>query len=287
MNRRHLVLAATVLLLVGCNRAPELDARSPAALKASAQKVRENVPEPNRPHYDAAMATILVATLDPMQTIEVAIRGSMPTQDSVVAQLKPVLHGLDADEVLAAAAKRSRNATEKLGQWRTQLDSLRQRHEAYQSALLRAQALTPVSADLSTVHSALPMMGDNLVQVTVTLENRLSEPVTAFSMELGLMPPSVQSPWVVEPFTSALPEPLPSGARTTVTVGPVAVNIPDVYKGEVSLEADIKITRIKTGQTAEVSVPRWSQGDELTILKLQAAITEMESMLKRIEGMQT
>lgn len=285
LAQRLLFPAILALSIASCTKQPQLDASTPKALKASAEIVRTSLPEAKRSQFDSALTMIVVATLDPMQTLNLASQGTLPTEAGTVARLKPAIHGLNATDIIELGKQSTEKVEERLASWKTQYELLQQQSNAAQTVAARAAKLRPISANLRTINTATPIFGDNQVQVDVTLQNDLQEPVTDVQFDLALMPPSVANPWVVQPFTHKFDAPIAPGATATVSVGPIAVNVPDVYKGPVQLDADIRVNTVGLQGKPAIKVPKWDQVNEIHLAKLQTSIAEVTDVMFRVSGL--
>ena len=287
MNRlARLVLPALLLAgLSACTKQPELDATNPKTLKASSDAIRQGLPEAKRLQFDSALTMVVVATLDPMQTLNLASQGTLPTEAGTVARLKPAIHGLGADDVIELGKQSKQQVEERLASWKTQYELLKQQSTAAQTAAEQTSKLRPTGANLRTLDTPSPIFGDNQVVVEVTLQNTLQEPVTDVQFDLGLMPPGVSNPWVVQPFSHKFEQPLAPGATTQVKVGPISVSIPEVYKGPVQLEADIRVNAVGLKGKPSLKVPKWDEVNEIHMAKLQTSITEITDVMFRMSGL--
>jgi len=280
--RLLLVSCAIVAILAGCNRAPSLDASSAKTLKQSSEVIRASLTQEQRERYDRAVTMIIVSTLDPIQTIDLASAGTLPTQDGVIERLRPVVDGLTASDVLTLGDQSKAKVQSRLTAWQSEQTTLQRKYEAYTTSAQQAAQVKPIAANLRTVDSAVPLFGDNQVEVEVTLENTLATPITSVEFNLSLMPPGVAGAWVVQPFSKKFEQPVGQGKTATVKVGPILVNIPEVYKGPVQLEAQVDIKSVGLAGKPALKVAKWDQLDTMRLAKLESAVGEVTNVLKSV-----
>ena len=285
MNRLTMTLALVLsLFLGGCSHAPKLDASTPQTLKDSSQRIRETLSPEQAKRFDAAITMVIAATLDPMQTLDLAISGSLPTQQSVFEQLKPVFNGLTYDEVVDLGEKSSSKVRTNLATWRTKQSQLQGAYDRHMSGTKIAAKFSPVAADLRNVQSPMQLLGsDNTVVVDVTFKNELDRPVDAVSLMVGLAPAGVDNPWVREPVSFRFPAPIPPGGQGHVVTRPIYVSVPATYNGPVKLEALFDVTRLDLKGAAPVIVPEFSQDQLVLISKLETSIDQVEALMKTLQ----
>jgi hypothetical protein len=94
------ILAAFVLAASGCS-APTIDTSSDEAMKASAQKVRESLPEDRRAEFDEAVQLLVFSQIGMAEVLAGGALGAA----SVESRMKSSLDGKTAEEVIAEAAR--------------------------------------------------------------------------------------------------------------------------------------------------------------------------------------
>ncbi len=85
-------------------------------------------------------------------------------------------------------------------------------------------------------------------------------------------------------MTQDFAPPLAAGETRTIKTRPIQVSIPDVYKGEVKLEADIEVTGLQQVGQAKLSVPRWDETSAALLAKYEAAIASVKQVLAVVAG---
>ncbi len=274
-----------VLALTGCHKQPTLDASTPKTLKATSDVIRAGLSGNDLKRYDASVTAIIVARLDPITTINASLQtGVMPSQQMVFSQIKPVFDGKTLSDIYRDGKAAEATVRGRMSEWEAKAGKLRLAQKGYEFTAGQAAKVVPVSADLHTLGAATPMYGDNRVEVAVSLRNDTGTPLQAVEFNLGLMPPGVNTPWVVEPVTQDFAPPLAAGETRTIKTRPIQVSIPDVYKGEVKLEADIEVTGLQQVGQAKLSVPRWDETSAALLAKYEAAIASVRQVLTVVAG---
>lgn len=285
MKKLAMASLIVALALAGCHKQPTLDASTPQTLKASSDAIRAGLSGNDLKRYDASVTSIIVARLDPITTINASLKaGAMPSQQGVFDQIKPAFNGKTLDDVYQDGKAAESTVRNRLSEWESRAGKLRLAQKGYEFAAGQAAKVVPVSADLRTLGSAMPVYGDNQVEVTVSLRNDTGSPLQAVEFNLGLMPPGVSTPWVVEPVKQDFATPLAAGETRAIKTRPIQVSIPDVYKGEIKLDADIEVTGLQPAGQAKMSVPRWDAASAALLAKYEAAIASVQQVLATVEG---
>lgn len=284
MNRlTHLTaIAALAVGLSACNRAPTLDASTPLTLKESSQKIRSKLEPADAKRFDTAVTLVIAATLDPMQTIDLAAQGTMPTQQGVFDRLKPAFHGKTFEEVVDLGESSATQVRANLATWRAKQGELKGRYDRYLGGTQVVSKFSPVAANLEPVRTAFAIVGDNQVIVDVTFRNELDKPVESVDFMVGLAPPGISNPWVREQVKHRFEAPIAPGGQANIRTKPIYVNVPESYRGPVQFEAIFDVTRLDLKGAKPVVVPTWSEENMMMIAKLETSISQMESLLQTV-----
>lgn len=274
-----LLTLAMCLGLSACHKELTLDATNAKTLKESSEKIRASLAGKDLKNYDHAVTVIVASTLDPIEVLDVAQQGEMPTQVSVFAKIKPAFDGLTAKEVVAKESDALALVNLKLTKWQNERVAMQARRKAFEGASAILAKLHVTNVNLRTATAALPGFGDNQVMLDVTLKNDLDAPVTQSKFLVQLMPPGINNPWVSQAVTRTFETPIAAGASATIEVGPIAVSIPDTYKGPVTLETALQFQRADLQGQPPIVLPTWSQYDEIEGAKLETAITETRQLI--------
>lgn len=285
---RIMAIAAIAMILAGCNKEPSIDATSMKTLKASSDAIRSTLSAADQAKFDASVTSIIVATVDPMTTLQVATEsGILPTQEAVFAQIKPVFDKKTFTDLLNDGKAAQKKVEAQLLAWGAQKKKLESDQKSYeQLATMFATKFSPTSADLRLSTGIAPIFGDNQVEVDIQFKNDTGSAVEAMTFDLALMPPTVSTPWAMQPVKRKFQTPVPSGGIAKVKAGPINVNIPSSYKGDIKLEADIQVTSLKLEGKPELKAGNWDQASLLTLTKLDASIAGVEQALSIVKASQ-
>lgn len=280
---RSFLLAFVLALSVGlaaCSKQPTLDASTPERLKASSDEIRKTLAGEQLAQYNRAVTLIVVSVLDPMQTIDLAAQGTMPSGATIFPKLKAAFDGLTAEDVIAKGTAAEKDVAIKLEQWRGRQRALEIRYQAYEDVAATLRKVEVTAANLRNLDAAIPGFGVNQVMIDLTVANNFGAALRQAKFAVSLMPPGINNPWVTQPFAKAFAAPIPAGGTGQLTVGPITVSIPEVYKGPVTLESQIVFERAEFEGQAPIALPSWSEFDLVELSKLEAAIAEVENVLQ-------
>lgn len=295
MIRRRVwtVLAAGLLLLAAgsaalyfySTRKPTLDASTAQSLRTSSDALRAGLEPAEVKRYDRAVTMIVAATLDPMETITLAANGTMPTQQGVFLRLKEPFHGKNFDDIIEQADESTSQVRTKLASWKVQSGKYATRYKQYLTSSEATSKVHTVSANLSTVEGPFPGLGENQVKLAIRFENGTDMPLDAIGFVVSLMPKGIDNPWVRQAFSETFPGSIQPGQQASVDVGPILVNVPETYVGDVTLEAQIEITRLQSKGRPSIVTAQWDETDMMAISKLDASIAEIEKVLETVAAL--
>lgn len=278
--KKTLVVLALMVALQGCSRGPAIDASTQKTMQDSIQVMRDSLEGDALVEFDNSLGTVVAATIDPLEIIDRAYtNGRLPTQESAYLKLKPVLDKKRIQDVLAMRDKARENLATRSSEWRAQQQKLNLKYQAFLAAKDVSERVVPVSANLTTVDSPHPMLGDNSVVVDVVFRNDLSQPVREINFNLMLMPMSVQRPWVTQNVKKKFEAPVLPGATGKITTDRINILIPDTFKGDIRLETQIDVKGVDTGG-GMVMMPTWDNMDTVILAKYEAAIEEADKLLR-------
>ena len=205
-------VALLTLAMAGCSK-PTIDASSDESMKASAQKVRESLPEAKRADFDEAIRILAFSQID-----LAAIMAGGASSASIEAKMKGVLDGKTAEEVIAQAAqvKAERQAREReqaLAEIqeleKKRVDAEKSREELKKFAVLR-----------SRFHfQEQRFMGKQPI-IEITVKNDTNSPVSRAYFNGVIASPNRSVPWLKDDFNYSIKGGLEPGEEASWSLAP-------------------------------------------------------------------
>lgn len=192
MKKCFFALAAA--LLFGCGQ-PTVDTSTDETMKESLQEVREALPESKRAELDSALQTIAMSQLD---FSEVFATGKAPDAEAATKDLKSMLQGKTAEEIIASADRivAAQKAKEREGAHK-EIQELVKEREAAASAMAE---LAKFEILRSRFYKERDYFGSLEPRIQLKVKNGTKYPISRAHFKGKISSPGRSVPWLEEEF---------------------------------------------------------------------------------------
>ena len=207
------VLIGVALVVSGCSK-PTIDTSSDETMKASAQKVRESLPESKRAEFDEAIQILAFSQLD-MSTI---MAGGASGAAAIEAKVKGTLSGKNAEEIIAQAAqvKAERQAREREQALNEIKELEKKRLEAEQSR----EELKKFEVVRSRFYVQERQYVGKQPIIELTVKNGTASPVSRAYFNGVISSPNRSVPWHKDDFNYGIKGGLEPGEEASWSLAP-------------------------------------------------------------------
>lgn len=217
MSRRSisaLALGSLLIALCGCS-APTIDSSTQETAKASAQKIRESLPDQDRERFDKALFVVMMNSVAGDKSL-LELASADPEQMKVDALAK--LDGKSAEEIfaLADAIKEERAQAERV-QALAEIAELEKKKE---QAMLAAVGLAKFEVTRSRHYLQPQRYGSPEPLIEMSVKNNTGKPVSRAYFRGVVSSPGRSVPWIEDDFNYAIPGGLEHGEAADWSLAP-------------------------------------------------------------------
>lgn len=263
MQVRRFAVLCVALALAGCGE-PKLDGSSEAAMKASAQKVAEQLSPEKRQKFQEAFTLIALQGLD----FTAIMKGDV-TPEGAAANSMAALNGKTADDVIAQAdaIRAAREAREK-EQALVEIKELQAKLASAEQARSQLEKFTVTRSRFSMREREYSIRKEPMIQIAV--HNGTDKPISRAYFKGTIATPGRSIPWLVQDFNYQIPGGLEPGESAEWTLAP---NMFSDW-GKVDAPADAVFT---------VEVERLDGADSEALYDARGLSEREESRLKQLK----
>jgi hypothetical protein len=212
-NIRYIVVVLLLMAIAGCSK-PTIDASSNEAMKASTQKVRENLPESMRAEFDEAIKLLAFSQIDIKDIFSEGALGA----GGIEGKMRTALNGKTADQVIAEAAriKAERKARER----EQALTEIKELESKRHSAEIASEELKKFQVLRSRFYmKKQDFMGKQPI-IELSVKNGTNSPVSRAYFEGTIASPDRSVPWHQGAFNYSISGGLEPGEEAKWSLAP-------------------------------------------------------------------
>lgn len=283
LHRPFLLAVSMALLLSACKNTDEarINARTQATLTESVDQMRAGITDRvELDKLDLALSDVARFSIDPVNVMNEAARGRMPTREEVFQRVKGRVDGLSHDDLMALARSLRSQYEQRLVNDDKALQELRTRHEQVQSAAEKMARFAVVAADYADKGGKASPWGGTMLHLQLTVQNDLDVPVSKAVMMVNFGPDGSLTPWLSQRVEKTFETPLMPGKKAQVEVF-------SAFSGPAQGASDIKpvldaavLELARADGSIIASAPRWGQADVTRLNVLEVASDYIRNQLE-------
>lgn len=209
----HVILSLALVLVAGCSE-PTLDASSDETMKASSQKVRENLPESKRAEFDEALQILAFSQIDMKDLFAEGAAGA----GGLEGKMRGALDGKTADQVIAEAARI--NAERKARKREQALEEIKELEEKSRNAKYTQEQLRKFEVLRSRFYMQERDFMGKQPTIELSVKNGTSSAVSRAYFEGTVASPDRSVPWHKGTFNYSISGGLEPGEEATWSLAP-------------------------------------------------------------------
>jgi hypothetical protein len=212
MRKWFFALAAT--LLVGCGQ-PRVDTSTDEAMKESLQEVRDTLPESKRGELDSALQTL---AMNQLNFAEVLATGKAPDAEAAEKDLKSILQGKTAEEIIASADRIV--AAQKAKERARALKEIQELVKERDAAASAMEELVKFEIIRSRFYKERDYFGSPEPRIQLKVRNGTKHPISRAYFKGKISSPGRAVPWLEEEFNHSIPGGLEPGEEAEWILAP-------------------------------------------------------------------